>query len=90
MAAGVGLNLTAANYVVFASLPWTPALKEQAEDRAFRNGQKRLVIVKIPLVDKTIDAQLWDMLAHKKNIAAEVLNPDDVQADLALTLKARA
>lgn len=77
MAAGVGLNLTAANYVIFASLPWTPALKEQAEDRAYRIGQQRMVIVKIPLIDKTIDNDLWKMLQVKKSIATETLNPEE-------------
>lgn len=90
MAAGVGLNLTAANYVVFTSLPWTPALKEQAEDRAYRNGQMRLVIVKIPLVDNTIDGLLWQMLAHKKTIANEVLDPSVMQAELADSLMKKA
>lgn len=77
LAAGVGINLTAANYVIFASLPWTPALKEQAEDRAYRNGQQRLVIVKIPLLDRSIDNDLWEMLRHKKSIATDILNPDE-------------
>lgn len=75
-AAGVGINLTAANYVIFASLPWTPALKEQAEDRAYRNGQTRLVIVKIPLMEGTIDNDLWELLKHKHEIATEILDPE--------------
>ncbi len=88
MAAGVGLNLTAANYVAFASLPWTAALLEQAEDRAYRNGQQRLVIVKIPLVDDTIDAMLWDMLRHKKSIASEVIEPGQAETLVASHLAA--
>jgi superfamily II DNA or RNA helicase len=76
-AAGVGWNLTAANYVIMASLPWTPALKTQAEDRAYRNGQQRLVIVKIPLMEGTIDNDLWDMLRHKKGIANDILDPEE-------------
>jgi SNF2 family DNA or RNA helicase len=88
-AAGVGLNLTAANYVIFASLPWTPALKDQAEDRAYRNGQNRLVIVKIPLVEGTIDTALWELLEHKRAIATEVLNPEEAQAQSMLALAER-
>ncbi|MEZ5703213.1 MAG: hypothetical protein R3E42_16525 [Burkholderiaceae bacterium] len=38
-------SLTTANYVAFASLPWTPALIRQAEDRAYRLGQLRDVMV---------------------------------------------
>lgn len=79
-AAGVGVNLTEANYVIFASLPWTDALKVQAEDRAYRNGQKRLVIVKIPLMENTIDSDLWELLLHKKGIADEILDPEEAEA----------
>lgn len=76
-AAGVGLNLTAANTVLFASLPWTPAIKDQAEDRAYRLGQCRRVSVKIPLVDGTIDSGLWDLLSAKRTRASQVLAPDE-------------
>lgn len=80
-AAGVGFNLTAANYVIFASLPWTPGLKDQAEDRAYRNGQNRLVIVKIPLMENTIDLDLWAMLKYKKSIATDILNPEEAEME---------
>ena len=67
-AAGVGITLTAANYVFFASLPWTPALKRQAEDRAYRSGQKRNVIVIVPVVAETIDEQIVALLDSKREI----------------------
>lgn len=57
-AAGTGTNLTAANYVFFLGLPWTPGLQDQSEDRAYRNGQRRLVVLKTPLVENSIDLQL--------------------------------
>lgn len=85
-AAGTGINLTAANYVFFASLPWTPALQDQAEDRAYRNGQLRPVIVKIPLIDESIDQGLWAMLAAKRAVARDLIEPEDAveKAQLAL------
>ena len=61
-AAGVGITLTAANYVLFASQPWTPALMRQAEDRAYRNGQRRDVIVIVPIVPGTIDEDIMQLL----------------------------
>lgn len=39
LTAGTGNNLTAANYVMFLGLPWTIGIQEQAEDRAYLNGQ---------------------------------------------------
>lgn len=75
-AAGTGNNLTAANYVMFASLPWTPALQDQAEDRAYRNGQRRLVVVKIPMVQDSIDQQLWSMLECKRALARDLIESD--------------
>ncbi|MNF68509.1 ATP-dependent helicase HepA [compost metagenome] len=79
-AAGTGNNLTAANYVMFLGLPWTPGLQDQAEDRAYRNGQLRLVVVKIPLVENTIDQKLWQMLIDKRQLAQDLIEPDPVTA----------
>jgi SNF2 family DNA or RNA helicase len=73
MAAGVGITLTAANYVAFASLPWTPALMRQAEDRAYRLGQKRNVIVLVPLIEKSIDNGVWALLSSKEETERDVV-----------------
>lgn len=79
-AAGVGYTMTKANYVFFPSLPWTPALKNQAEDRAYRIGQLRMVVVKIPLVENSIDDDLMQMLGNKEAIAADVLeDPEEAE-----------
>ncbi|MDR6680242.1 hypothetical protein J2W58_004474 [Pseudomonas psychrotolerans] len=92
-AAGTGNNLTAANYVFFLGLPWTPGLQDQAEDRAYRNGQRRLVVVKIPLVENSIDLQLWQMLKDKRRIASDLIEPDAAEkarSELATSLIAHA
>jgi SNF2 family DNA or RNA helicase len=80
-AAGTGINLTAANYVLFCSLPWTPALQAQAEDRAYRNGQLRPVMVLIPLVESSIDQHLWQMLLSKQALASDLLEPEQAAED---------
>jgi SNF2 family DNA or RNA helicase len=72
-AAGVGITLTAANYVTFASEPWTPALKRQAEDRAYRLGQKRDVFVIVPLIPNTIDEQVHQLLEVKTALEQDVV-----------------
>ena len=41
-AGGVGLNLTAANHVIHFDRWWNPAVENQATDRAFRIGQKKM------------------------------------------------
>jgi SNF2 family DNA or RNA helicase len=77
-AAGVGHTLTKANYVFFGGLPWTPGIKNQAEDRAYRIGQQRMVVVKLPLVQNTIDYDVMEMLLVKDGIASDVLDdPED-------------
>ena len=72
-AGGVGITLTAANYVLFGSLPWTPALMRQAEDRAYRLGQLRDVEVLVPLIPNTIDEQLWALLGSKTQLEQDVV-----------------
>ena len=44
-AAGVGLNLTAANHVIHFDRWWNPAVENQATDRAFRIGQHKNILV---------------------------------------------
>jgi SNF2 family DNA or RNA helicase len=86
--AGTGINLTAANYVIFASLPWTPALQDQAKDRAYRNGQLRMVVVKIPLVEDSIYQGLWEMLAAKRAVARDLIDPTDLDESRAMAVAA--
>ncbi len=89
-AAGVGLNLTEANYVFFATLPWTAAAKRQAEDRAYRNGQKRHVTVMIPVAVGTIDEQLVELIKYKEEIEQDLLSDNAVDEDEAAVERAMA
>lgn len=73
MAAGVGITLTAANIVAFASMPWTPALMRQAEDRAYRLGQKRDVLVLVPVIPGTIDEGVLALQENKRTTEEEVI-----------------
>lgn len=73
MAAGVGITLTAANIVAFASMPWTPALMRQAEDRAYRLGQKRDVLVLVPVIPGTIDEGVLALQDNKRTTEVEVI-----------------
>ncbi|GKS86972.1 DEAD/DEAH box helicase [Acidovorax sp. SUPP1855] len=75
-AAGVGITLTAANYVAFASLPWTPALMRQAEDRAYRLGQRRNVMVIVPLIAGTLDEGVWKLLDRKQETERDVVEAE--------------
>lgn len=73
MAAGVGITLTAANIVAFASMPWTPALMRQAEDRAYRLGQIRDVLVLVPIILGTIDEGVLQLQENKHTTEIEVV-----------------
>ncbi|XP_075492000.1 LOW QUALITY PROTEIN: uncharacterized protein LOC142530108 [Primulina tabacum] len=61
-AGGSGLNLTSADNVVFLELPTRPGEIQQAEDRAHRHGQKRLVNIYIFCAKDTSDELHWQRL----------------------------
>lgn len=69
-AAGVGLNLAAANHVIHFDRWWNPAVENQATDRAFRIGQTKNVIVHKFVTRGTIEERI-DMLIEKKRSLAE-------------------
>ena len=83
-AAGVGLTLTAAEVVIMNDLSFVPAEHAQAEDRAYRYGQKSNVLVYYPLFDNTIEGAIYDILNKKKEIIRTVMGDgvNDNSADV--------
>ena len=77
-AAGVGLTLTAAEVVIMNDLSFVPAEHAQAEDRAYRYGQKNNVLVYYPIFENTIEGAIYDILNKKKKIIGTVMG-DEVQ-----------
>lgn len=73
IAAGVGITLTAAETVIMNDLSFVPAHHSQAEDRAYRYGQKNSVLVYYPIFDNTIERIVYNMLQKKKNIIDQVM-----------------
>ena len=80
-AAGVGITLTAGEAVIFNDLSFVPAHHQQAEDRAYRYGQKNCVSVYYPLFDNTIEGVIYDMLINKKNIIDTVMGDNIDKAE---------
>jgi SWI/SNF-related matrix-associated actin-dependent regulator 1 of chromatin subfamily A len=72
-AAGVGLTLTSAEVVIMNDLSFVPAEHSQAEDRAYRYGQKNNVLVYYPLFDNSIEGAIYDILNRKKQIINTVM-----------------
>lgn len=72
-AAGVGLTLTSAEAVIMNDLSFLPSDHSQAEDRAYRIGQKNNVLVYYPIFENTIEGVIYDILNQKKQVIATVM-----------------
>ena len=75
-AAGVGITLTAAEAVIINDLSFVPGDLAQAEDRAYRYGQKNSVSVYYPIFDNSIEAIIYDMVNQKKQNINTVMGDD--------------
>lgn len=73
-AGGLGINLTAANYVILLDPWWNPAIENQATDRAHRIGQQRCVSVIRLITENTIEEKILRLHEKKKMISDDVLN----------------
>jgi superfamily II DNA or RNA helicase len=83
-AGGVGLNLTAANYVVLFDPWWNIAAEAQAIDRAHRLGQKQVVTARRYLTVGTIEEKISILQEKKRSLAEAVLDGEDPADGLSL------
>ena len=84
-AGGLGLNLTAAEYVFLLDPWWNPAVEAQAIDRAHRIGQSRHVFAYRLLARDTVEEKVAELQQSKQKLADAILNAD---AGLVRTLRA--
>lgn len=73
-AGGMGLNLTAANYVILLDPWWNPAVENQATDRVHRIGQKNPVTVYRLIASGTVEERVIELHREKNAIAEDVLD----------------
>ena len=81
-AAGVGLTLTAAESVIINDLSFVPGDLSQAEDRAYRYGQKNNVLVYYPIFENTIEGVIYDIINSKKSVIETVMGDNLNRADI--------
>ena len=79
-AGGVGINLTAADYVIHMDPWWNPAVEDQASDRAHRMGQQRPVTIYRLVARHTIEEGIVELHKHKRDLADSLLEGSDMSA----------
>lgn len=73
-AAGVGITLTAANYLMVVERPWSPADEDQATRRIIRIGQTRPTFVRYVSLEDSIDQAVNGVLQRKAKLIDEIIN----------------
>ena len=91
-AGGVGLNLTAADYVFLLDPWWNPAVEAQAIDRTHRIGQDKPVFAYRLIAKDTVEERVLELQNSKRELATAILSEDNALVsklqpeDLALLL----
>ena len=75
-AGGEGIDLFAADTIIFAEREWTPAGEEQAEARLHRIGQKAAVQSIYMVANGTIDEQISALVEKKREVFHEIIGSD--------------
>ena len=76
-AGGVGLNLTAADYIFISDPWWNPAAEMQAISRAHRIGQDKKVFVYRFISENTVEEKIQKLQGKKLALAGEFVNSND-------------
>ena len=75
-AGGVGLNLTAADYVYIVDPWWNPAVEQQAIDRTHRIGQTKNIFAYRMICKDTIEDKILQLQERKRILAKELIADD--------------
>ncbi|HYJ62878.1 MAG TPA: DEAD/DEAH box helicase, partial [Parafilimonas sp.] len=75
-AGGVGLNLTAADYVYIVDPWWNPAVEQQAIDRTHRIGQTKNIFAYRMICKDTVEDKIIKLQERKRALAAELITDD--------------
>ncbi len=84
-AGGVGLNLTAADYVFILDPWWNPAVESQAIDRSHRIGQQQTVFYYKFITKDTIEEKILSLQRRKAQLSEDIIT---VEEDIYKTLEA--
>jgi SNF2 family DNA or RNA helicase len=76
-AGGLGLNLTAAEYVFLLDPWWNPAVESQAIDRTHRIGQTRPVFAYRLIARDTVEEKVLELQKTKRDLADAIINADN-------------
>ncbi|MBC7486140.1 MAG: DEAD/DEAH box helicase, partial [Cytophagaceae bacterium] len=76
-AGGLGLNLTAADYVFLLDPWWNPAIEAQAIDRAYRIGQKKNVFTYKFITKNTVEEKILVLQQNKLRLAQELITTEE-------------
>ncbi|CAN7095273.1 unnamed protein product [Brassica rapa subsp. narinosa] len=80
-AGGLGINLTAADTVIFYESDWNPTLDLQAMDRAHRLGQTKDVTVYRLICKETVEEKILHRASQKNTVQQLVMTGGHVQGD---------
>jgi superfamily II DNA or RNA helicase len=84
-AAGTGLNLTTASYVILYDPWWNPAVEAQAIDRSHRIGQTRTVNAYRMIAPGTVEEKIWELQQRKAQTITDVLGEEGFARSLSAT-----
>ncbi|HEY8400456.1 MAG TPA: DEAD/DEAH box helicase [Cytophagaceae bacterium] len=76
-AGGLGLNLTAADYVFILDPWWNPAIEAQAVDRAYRIGQKNKVFTYKFITKNTVEEKILNLQKSKQKLASDLITTEE-------------
>ena len=75
-AGGVGLNLTAADYVYIVDPWWNPAVEQQAIDRTHRIGQTKNIFAYRMICNDTVEDKILKLQERKRSLAKELISDE--------------